>query len=114
MIELALRFWKPLAALACIAIVITLFFAWLHEHDKNTLAGYVALSEKTAAEAQAAKEEHDRIAAQQALEESRKRELSATQAKDKANAELAKRIAADTDGGCSWSSDDDAFRLRKH
>lgn len=80
----------------------------------HRLEGYVQLSEKTAADAKAAKEEHDKLAAQQSLEEARKRLAAAETAKDQAHAELEKRIADDAaDGGCSWSSDDDAW-LRHH
>jgi hypothetical protein len=85
---------------------------WLISHDHAVLQGYVLLSEKTAAEAKATKEAHDKQAAQQALEEARKRELSATQAKDDANAKLAQRIAADNADGCSWTSDDANWGVR--
>jgi hypothetical protein len=108
--------FSPLGKIAgVLALLVAAFLGfrvWLVAHDHAVLEGYVLLSEKTAAEAKAAKEAHDRQAAQQALEESRKREIVAQQAKDTANAELAKRIAADTDGGCGWTSDDDTWSVR--
>lgn len=79
----------------------------------HRLEGYVELSEKTAADARAAREEHDKLAAQQALEEARKRAGAAEQQKDEAHAELEKRIADDAGGGCTWSADDDQW-LRHH
>jgi hypothetical protein len=89
----------------------------------HRLEGYVALSEKTAAEAKAAREEHDRLAAQQSLEEARKREAAATKLKDQAHAELEKRIANDaaasksnaSGGGCDdgWNASDDDW-VRHH
>lgn len=108
--------FSPLGKIAGGALLIVALIAggklWLISHDHAVLQGYVLLSEKTAADAKAAKEAHDKQAAQQALEESRKRELSATQAKDQARADLQKRIAADNDSGCTWTSDDDSFQLR--
>ncbi len=92
---------------------------WVIEGEVGRrLEGYVALSEKAAAEAKARKEEHDRLAAQQALEEARKRAIAADKLKDEAHAELEKRIAEDAadhraDGGCGWSRDDDEW-LRHH
>lgn len=84
----------------------------------HRLESYVLLSEKTAADAKAAKEEHDKLAAQQALEEQRKRTTAAEKLKDDANAELEKRIADDAkntaDGGCGWNADDDAHVMQHH
>jgi hypothetical protein len=87
------------------------------------LEGYAALSELTAAKAKADRELHDRLAAQQSLEEARKREAAATQLKEQAHAELEKRIAADaaahkadaSSGGCDdgWNASDDEW-LRHH
>lgn len=84
----------------------------------HRLENYVELSERVAAEAKAAREEHDKLAAQQALEEERKRAIAAEQLRDEAHAELEKRIAEDAaagsaDGGCTWSGDDDEW-LRHH
>jgi uncharacterized protein (DUF4415 family) len=109
---------KLLTAFVILASLYGGFKLWLHEHDKAILAGFVALSEKTAAEAKAAKEEHDKQAAQQALEEQRKRTAAAEKLKDDANAELEKRIADDAkntaDGGCGWNADDDAHVMQHH
>lgn len=79
----------------------------------GALVGYVARSEKIAADARAAEAERQRQAATLALEESRKRMLAAQTLKDKAHADLEKRIAADSDGGCTWGADDDEF-VRHH
>ena len=80
----------------------------------HRLESYVLLSEKTAADALASEQERQKLAAQQSLEEYRKRAAAAEKLKDDANAELEKRIAADAaDGGCSWQPADDEW-LRHH
>jgi hypothetical protein len=92
---------------------------WIIEGEVGRrLEGYADLSELAAAKARAAKEEHDRLAAQQSLEEERMRHAAAETAKDQAHADLENRIAADaaangSDGGCSWTSDDDQW-VRHH
>jgi hypothetical protein len=91
---------------------------WIIEGEVGRrLEGYVTLSENAAAEAKASKEQHDRLAAQQALEEARRRAIAAEKLKDDAHAELEKRIAEDAadgaDDGCGWSRDDDEW-LRHH
>jgi hypothetical protein len=103
--------------LGCAAVLIALvveFEVWLVNHDKAVLSGYVALSEKTAAETKSKELERQALAAKQTTEEYRKRAADAEKLKDDANAKLAKRIADDTaDDGCTWGDPDDAW-LRHH
>jgi hypothetical protein len=76
--------------------------------------GFVALSEKTALEAQLAKERRDNLLASQLYDEAIKRAAAAQQAKKVADEKLAKIILEDTGAdGAVWSADDLQW-LRNH
>jgi hypothetical protein len=69
--------------------------------------GFVALSEKTALEAQLAKERRDRLLASQFYDEAQKRATAAAAAKKVADEKLAKTIKGDTStDGAVWSDSD--------
>ncbi|MBB3608688.1 hypothetical protein [Rhizobium sp. BK602] len=67
---------KFAGGLLVIVALLVGFKLWLHEHDKGVLAGYVAIAEKTTAEAKAAEMERQRNAASQALSEVAKRQAA--------------------------------------
>lgn len=74
---------------------------------RAALQGYVLEVEKTAAEAAAAEMTRQRDAANQSLDEYRRRAAAAEQAKDAADAKLQELISQDTgDDGATWTADD--------
>jgi hypothetical protein len=77
--------------------------------------GFVALSEKTALEAQLAKERRDRLLASQLYDEAQKRATAAAAAKKVADETLDKIIREDAGmpGGGLWTDDDDKW-VRHH
>jgi hypothetical protein len=78
-------------------------------------SGYVALSEKTALEAQLAKERRDRLLASQFYDEAQKRATAAAAAKKVADEKLEEIIREDAaqPGGSIWTNDDDRW-VRNH
>lgn len=96
---------SPIGKIAGVLVVLAGLFIgfkwWLAEHDKTVLSGYVAVAEKTAAEAKAAEMERQRNAASQALDEANKRQAAddlADQASEAQNdiemAEYEKKLSA--------------------
>jgi len=69
--------------------------------------GFVALSEKTALEAQLAEEQRSRLLASQLYDEARKRATAAEQAKKVADEKLTKNIEGDSGpDGAVWTDSD--------
>jgi len=69
--------------------------------------GYVALTEKTALEAQLAKERQDRLLAAQLYDEAQKRATAALRAKKAADEKLRKNIQGDSGpDGAVWTDSD--------
>lgn len=77
--------------------------------------GFVVLSEKTALEAQLAKERRDRLLASQLYDEAQKRATAAAAAKKVADEKLEQAIREDAGvpGGGVWTDDDDQW-VRNH
>jgi hypothetical protein len=77
-------------------------------------AGFVALSEKTALEAQLAKEQRDRLVASQLYDEALKRATAAAEANRKANERLENIINGDTSADGSYPSQSDLDWVSRH
>lgn len=116
---LAILFYEGVPVIQNIPLIGHLpLLGWIIEGEVGRrLDGYATLSELTAAKARAEREEHDRLAVQQSLEQERRRHAATEKLKDDAHAALEKRIAEDAadnpGGGCTWSADDDQW-LRHH
>lgn len=90
-------------------------FGWIAQGEiGRRLEGYVALSEKTALEAQIAREKRLRAAAEAATAGYQKRASEAEKAKDEADAKI-RQMEADDSGedGARWGADDVEW-LRHH
>jgi hypothetical protein len=83
--------------------------------SREAREGFVALTEKTALEAQLAKEQRDRLLASQLYDEARKRATAAAAAKKVADEKLERTIREDAGvpGGGVWTADDDQW-VRNH